>query len=447
MRAVIVLCLALGLPVAFQTGWGVTSWWALALLAATVALGDVAVVGVQLGRWRWTLSVVEAGLTVALALGGGSWTVASVLGGLLVTRAVRGQPRLKAAFTTARVGVATALAAGVATAAGGGLAGAALGMGGYFLVGHTLTSLAVSTVSRRRLGSLWRSSAPAGALDAAGNTALGLLAAYLAVQAPVGLLALVVPLTVLWSSYDQQSWRTAEARLFAELARGHERAMGRSPDVSATVVLTSAARLLGGADVEMILVAADGLVRYAGDETGNPLRTRVDPEAFDAPWVVRALGARGVTTGTQGGRPYCSALLGSYDDPLAVLIARRPRGAASFGRRELRLVQALVVQAEIWLARGHGAGAGAGAVTPPTVLEGGGERAALRDSADRLARLAQGTGDIDDIIDELHQVERSVASLLGVLATSAGPQPAPSPLPVPGPRRPATDWTTTGVLA
>jgi hypothetical protein len=36
----------------------------------------------------------------------------------------------------------------------------------------------------------------------------------------LGLLGLLVPLARLWSSYDEQTRRTAEARLFAELARG-----------------------------------------------------------------------------------------------------------------------------------------------------------------------------------------------------------------------------------
>jgi len=56
---------------------------------------------------------------------------------------------------------------------------------------------------------------------------------------------------LLWLSYDEQTARAAEARLFAELARLQEQASGRSIDVSAQVVLTAAARLFGGADVEM----------------------------------------------------------------------------------------------------------------------------------------------------------------------------------------------------
>ena len=69
----------------------------------------------------------------------------------------------------------------------------------------------------------------------------------------------------------------------------------------------------------------------------------------------------------------------------------------------------------------------------------------LRESADRLARLAESAGGVDDIVEELHLVERAVASLLGAVALAAEPdllqltQSAP-------PVRPESDWTTTGVL-
>jgi hypothetical protein len=284
--------------------------------------------------------------------------------------------------------------------------------------------------------------------------------------APLGLLGLMVPLALLWSSYDQQTRRSQEARLFAELAAGQERASARSSDTSAMVVVSAAARLFGGADVEMVLLAADGPVRYAGDETSAPRRLRVDAEVFDEPWVMRALGARGVSTGVEDGRPFCSAALGSTDSPQAVLIARRATGSAPFDRRETRLAEVLVGQAESWLsvsdlsdqvstaterveAADHTARAlgDIGAATAPALR-------VLGESADRLARLAQSQGGVDDIVEELHLVERAVASLLGAVALAADPELARmdgdlagagnlSPLPT---ARAGTDWTTTGVL-
>lgn len=452
LRITVLASVLVAAPTAVLTGWGTPSWWALPLLALAAGLSEVAVAQLQFGRQRWALSLTEVALAWALAEQGGACTVAVAVTGLAVDQLLRRPVRLKAAFNLAQLGVSTALAAAAAALAGdlGGapLVGAAAGMAVYFLVSHTLTGVAVATMTRRRLRSLWRSSAPVAAGSTAGNTALGLLVAYLTLQSPLGLLGAIVPLALIWSSYDQQNWRSAESRLFAELRRGQERAMGRSTDVSAKIVLTAAARLLGGADVEMVLVAADGPVRYAGDENGNPQRLRVDPDAFDEPWVIRALGARTVTSGVAEGRPFCSALLGSYDDPLAVLIARRPRGAGAFGRRETRLAQVLVRQAEPWLR----AEASDRAPDRAASLPSGRQRrdeiapafAALRDSADRLARLAGAGGEIDDVLDELHLVERAVASLVGATALATEPPSAPAA------GRPGadwtTDWTTTGVL-
>ena len=49
------------------------------------------------------------------------------------------------------------------------------------------------------------------ALHTAGNTSVGILAAWLSLNAPLGLLGLVVPMALLWWSYDQQTRRAAEA--------------------------------------------------------------------------------------------------------------------------------------------------------------------------------------------------------------------------------------------
>ena len=463
VRAVAVASLLAALALCLVTGWGDVPWWAPLVLGVVVGVSEVAVVHLQFGRQRWTFSLTEGALGAAWVASTGAWSVAAVLAGVAVAQSVRHQPPLKLQFNVAQFGLATAAGTAVAALLGGGIGGAIAGMGVFFVVNHTLVGVAVSLTSRRRLVSLLASSAPLSLVHTAGNSSIGLLAAFLATTAPLGLLGLLVPLALLWSSYDQQTRRTAEARLFAELARGQEQATGRSTDVSAPVVVTAAARLFGGADVEMVLLAADGPVRYAGDETGVPERRRVDPDAFDEPWVLRALGARGVATGAEDGRPWCSAVLGEPNAPLAVLRARRPRGAAGFGRRETRLAQVLVGQAESWLsvadltvrhqAASHQAAIAGqaaksigdlGAATAPSLQ-------VLRESADRLARLAEGAGGADDIVEELHLVERAVASLLGAIALAAEPdllgmagEVRRSDLPAPA--RAATDWTTTGLI-
>ena len=441
-------------------GWGDVRWWGPPLLAVVVAVAEIAVVHLQFGRQRWTFSLTEGALGAAWVLSTGAWSVAAVTVGVLVAQSLRRQPPLKLVFNAAQFALATAAGSLVAQQLGGAIPGAIAGMAAFFVLNHTVVGAAVALTSRRPLLPMLLASAPKSFLHTAGNCSIGLLASFLALTAPLGLLGLCVPLALLWSSYDQQTRRTAEVSLFAELARGQERASGRSTDVSAQVVVTAAARLFGGADIEMVLLAPDGPVRYAGDETGVPERRRVDPEAFDEPWVLRALGSRGVAIGVESGRPWCAAVLGEPDAPLAVLIARRPRDASTFGRREMRLAEVLVGQAEAWLsvaelttrhraAQQHVVDTAQhlgdlGAAASPALV-------VLRESADRLARLAEASGAVDDIVEELHLVERAVASLLGAIALAAEPDlvaltSGSRVTDRPAPTRAATDWTTTGTL-
>jgi hypothetical protein len=440
-------------------GWDQPAWWALPALAAGVGLSEWAVVSLQFGRHGWSFSLTEAVLGVAFVVHPGAWTVVSVVIGVYVAHTLHRRPRIKKQFNLAMFSCATALGSLMAGAGGGRTAGAIAGLAVFFLVNHTLVALAVSLTSRRALVPLLVTSMPLSAVHMAGNSSIGLLAAFLGTTAPLGLLGLLVPVALLWSSYDQSTRRSQEARLFAELAAGQERAAGRSSDLSAQVVVTAAARLFGGADVEMVLLAADGPVRYAGDEVSEPQRVRVDADVFDEPWVMRALGARGVLTGVEHGRPWCSAVLGDPAAPQAVIIARRPTGSAAFGRRESRLAEVLVGQADSWLsvadlseqakaAQRHADAAedaaralgDLGATTAPAL-------AVLRESANRLARLAESDGRVDDIVDELHLVERAVASLLGAIALAADPDLLGVDTEgMSAPTRPATDWTTTGVL-
>ncbi|HUR51028.1 MAG TPA: hypothetical protein VMZ11_02780 [Mycobacteriales bacterium] len=439
--------------------WGAQTWWGLPALAVAVALSEVAVVSLQFGRQTWAFSLTESVLGAAWVVHPGAWSVFGVLVGVLVAQVALKRPTIKKQFNIAMFSCATALGSLVAGATGGHTAGAIAGLAVFFLVNHTLVAMAVAATSRRPVLPLLMSSMPLSAVHMAGNSSIGLLAAFLAGAAPLGLLGLLVPLALLWSSYDQQTRRSQEARLFAELAAGQERASGRSSDVSAQVVVTAAARLFGGADVEIVLLAADGPVRYVGDELCLPQRLRVDADVFDEPWVMRALGERGIATGVDDGRPWCSAILGDPDDPQALLMARRPTGSAPFGRREIRLAEILVGQADSWLsaadlsdrarearrqaevAEGAARALGdIGAATAPSLL-------VLRESADRLARLAESDGRVDDIIDELHMVERAVASLLGAVALAADPDLVSAEEPgLPMAARPSADWTTTGVL-
>jgi hypothetical protein len=462
VRAASAVLLVLAVVAAYGAGWGSPAWYALPALALAVSLSEVAVVTLQFGRQRWALSLTEGVIAAALVLCPGGWTAVAVALGVTLAQTALRRPGLKLRYNVAQFSLGTALAALVAVRLDAGVAGVCVALLVFWLFNHSSVALVIALTTGARLSALGLTGIPMSLVHTAGNSSIGLLAAYLAVHAPLGLAGLIVPLALLWSSYEQQTRRSGEARLFAELARGQERATARSTDVSAQVVLTAAARLFGEADVEMVLLAAEGPVLWVGDADGTPRRLRVDPDAFDEPWVLRALGSRGVDSGVDEGRPWCSAVLGEPQAPLAVLIARRSAGAAPFGREETRLAQVLVVQAESWLsvsnlsekhrtaAQQAAAADGAaralgdlGAATTPALT-------VLRDSAARLAQLAEASAAVDDIVSELHLVERAVASLLGAIALAAEPElqtgrtgVTPDQL-VDGRR--ATDWTTTGVL-
>jgi hypothetical protein len=463
VRALAAASAATAVVVSLLIGWGNPPWYATPVLAVAVGAAEVAVVHLSFGRQRWTFSLTEAAIAIAFVHSPHAWTVVAVCAGVLFAQVVRHQEELKIEFNVAQFSAATALGAAFAYVVGGGVPGAIGGMGVFWLVNNVLIAMAMSIMTKQRFRTLLWASAPLASIHSVGTAGIGILAAWLAVTAPLGLLALVVPMLLLWISYDEQTARAAEAQLYAELARLQERHSGRSVDVSAQVVLTAAARLFVSDDVEMVLMGEDGPVHYSGDVEGI-VRRRVDPDALDQPWVLAALGERCAVTGTDFGRPWLSTVLGGYEAPLAVLVARRPAGSSGFGRRETMLAEVLVQQAESWLsiaelaasrdealAQAEAAEDAAralgdlGADTAPSLV-------VLRESANRLARLAatEGPAAVHEIVDELYAVERAVASLLGAIALAAetdlgrGYEVSLDEQSLP---MRSAEWTTTGVIS
>jgi hypothetical protein len=453
----------LGLALLGWTGWGSPQWWALPVLTVALALTEAASVRIVVGRQTAAFALNDAVLAVALVLGPGGWiAVALVLAYALLK--IGRLPGIKLAFNLAQNLLGGSAAVVITLAAGGGIVGACLGLATFAVVTHLLVAIPIAVSSgvsyRKVLGAI----GPVGAVQAAGNASVGLLAGWLTLHAPWGLTGLVVPVGLLWWSYQQQARRAAEARLYAELAQGQEKLAGGTIDASAQVVVTAAARLFGGAEVELLLRHPDSPIRYLGDEHGLSARLRADGDAFDAPWVLSALAGRGVRTGHEGGRPFCSGVLGDPARPLAVLIARRSSRAAAFDRAEAQLAEVLVGQAEAWLSVAdltarHEEALGRAEVygAASRVLGDLGQEtvpalAVLRESANRLSRLAiafNGPGAVDEIVVELHAVERAVASLLGAIALASDSVAADGselPMLTTGGVRGETEWTTTGCI-
>jgi hypothetical protein len=463
IRLVAVFAAAVAVAAGVFDGWGNPPGYAVPALAVAVAAAELAVVHLSFGRQRWSFSMTEAAVGAAFVYSPRGWTILSVFVGVLAAQMLRRQEPLKLAFNVAQFVAATGLGAWFAASVDGGVPGAVGGMAVFWIVNNALMLTAVVTMTGQRLRPLIWASAPFAGIHSVGATGLGILGAWLAANAPVGLFALVVPLLLLWISYDEQATRAAETALYAELARLQERATGRSVDVSAKVVLTAASRLFESPEVEMVLLAQEGPVHFSLDDSAV-MRRRVDQDALDLPWVLTALAECGTVTGVEDGRPWCAAVLGGSDTPLAVLLARRDAGRPEFGRRDVQLARVLGEQAEAWLSIAELAESRDEALAEADAADGVtralGEIGAdtepalrvLRDAANRLARLAAADGEaaVDDIVDELYAAERAVASLLGAIALAAEPDlgraMTPEDVQLAGARR-FDDWTTTGVIS
>ncbi|MFL6130323.1 MAG: hypothetical protein ACJ73E_14825 [Mycobacteriales bacterium] len=451
-----------GVLVALLTGWGDSPAWALPALAIASAITVLAAVRLTVRQQGVSFALNDAVLAVAFLLAPGGWiAVAMPLGYLLAM--TRKRPWVKVSYNAAAQFCGAGVGALLSQQVGGGVLGACLGVAAFTAVNHLGVSLPIAITSGVSYRQVLVATATIIVVQTAGNTSVGVLAGWLLTHAPLALLGLIVPIGLLWWSYQQQTRRASEAQLFAELAQGQER-VGGSVDASAHVITTATARLFGAAQVEMLLRHPDGLLRYVGDERGVSVRMRVDADALDAPWVLRALAARGIFVGWDGDRPFCSAVLGDPERPLAVLVAHRPERSAPFTRADAQLADVLVGQAESWLSVAemsarHDAAVGRaeayGAAT--RVLGDLGEEtvpalAVLRESAHRLSRLAtrfDGPDAVDEIVIELYSVERAVASLLGAIALASDGSGDPRVIPTGGPAGPArrdAEWTTTGRL-
>jgi GAF domain-containing protein len=455
--AVAALAWAAAVVAGGYAGTGRPAWWAVPALAAAVATTELAVVHVPFRKQRCTFSLTEGVIAAAYVAAPGGWVALAVGVGVLAAQCLRRQSWLKVAFNGGQFALASALGALVAGRAGGGVPAACAGLATFLVANTALVAVPISVMTGQPLLGVLRDSVSLSTLQETATSSIGVLAGWLGVHAPAGLLGLAAPVGLLLVSYDETTSRATEARLFAELAQRRERSL----DASAEVALVAAGRLLGDVAISLVAVGPTGPVRYDLGEDGVA-RCRVEPAAFDAPEVLAAL-ATGVSAGERGARPYVAAVADADEDgrPVAVLVASRAAGQPAFGRHDIALARLLVqhcgatlaearLVAERDAARGRADSASqsaralgdVGAATAPAL-------GVLRESATRLADLAGGArpGGVDHIVDELHEVERAVASLLGAVALASDPDLALPPGAF-ATEQPAAgeDWTTTGVF-
>lgn len=425
----------------------------LPLLILLLALGALLSVSLPVGRASWQVhgvDVVGAALLL-LCPGPGLWLAALGAAGLLMLGARLTSGRrwrsLEYATCSGLLQTATALDATCALryAGVGPVPAALVGILVAAFTRQTMAAAGVALTARRPLLGLLLPRLPVALLTAAGNGAVGLLGGWLLIEAPLGLAGLAVPGLLVASTYQLHFRRSAEARLFAALAIEQQRTSGRSLEQSVTVLMTIAARTLGGADVELLLSGPEGLIRYTGDESGLSQRARVDTSAFDAPWVRQVLARGGLWIYADDGRPSCAFAVGAGVTPRAVVVARRTLGGSRFTRRDAVFARALARQASPWLTP-----AAEPSVHPDPRLE------VVREIARRILGSPEPSGEAgwsSILLDEVHALERAVAALLGSAPggsippqrdrrTTPAQDPSPADSAGPGP-----EWTTTGRLS
>jgi hypothetical protein len=404
--------MAFGLPAANGQFLGCSPFF-LPVIALVLGLAALLDVSLPLGRLHWQVRGLDAAGAALLYLcpGPGLWigTLLASAGLVVAARMVRGRRwrSMEYAVSSAllQAAVASTLTCGLRYAGVPPIAAAVAGILAAAFTRHAMAASGVALTARRSLFALLLPRLPAALLTAIGNGAVGLLDGWLLVHAPLGLAGLIVPGLLVVSTYELQSRRSAEARLFAALATEQQHAAGRSLEQSVAVLMTVAARVLGGADVELLLSGPEGLVRYTGDESGVNGRMRTDPSAFDAPWVRQLLAGGAVRIAPEDGQPSCAFSVGNGRTPRAVIAARRPAGGSAFTRRDAVFARALARQAASWLSP---------SLEPTAARDPRLE--VVREIARRILRSPEPTADpqwSSSLLDEVHGLERAVAALLG----------------------------------
>jgi hypothetical protein len=434
----------------------------IALLLAVSSLLDVSL-PIGSGHWQMRGSDAAGAALLVLCPGPGLWIGAvAAAAGLMLGAKLTGRRRWRSMDYAAASAVLQAGGAAAVTSAlrYAGAAPVVAAIGGILVaafIRHAMAAAGVALTSRRPLRKLLYTRLPAALFMALGNGAVGLLVGWLTVHGPIGLAGLAVPGLLVSGTYELQARRGAEARLFAALATEQQHLAGRSLEQSVAVLMTVTARLLGGADIELLLSGPEGLVRYTGDESGVSDRRRSDPSAFDATWARQLLARGPVRVAIDDGRPSCAFTIGTGPIPRAVVMARRPLGVAGFHRRDVVIARALARQAAPWLMP-----APLQATPRDPRLE------VVREITRRILRSPEPAVDPEwssRLLDEVHALERAVAALLGSapdgvippqrdhrgesreLDDTSGRLSGSEPGIDPGSgAAPGPEWTTTGLL-
>jgi PAS domain S-box-containing protein len=261
-----------------------------------------------------TFSVTDVVWTAALMLTVPSVLLLALAGGVLLSQAIRRMPLRKVAFNVGQFVVAMWLAALVFQAMPHGgptdpatWAAAAVAMALNFVVNEALVVLVISLMEREPLGSVLGSSIGMDVLPAAGNVAIGIIAAAMWELSPVGVLVAAVPVLLSYLAYAGTLQTLRERDRMRDLYRAGQILLERletAGDFSTFLELV--ARMMDGAVAEIVILQ-DGVATIhgpTGTETSGPAgpgaaiaadfhRQRADAACWSVP-----IGAPGPTIGS-----------------------------------------------------------------------------------------------------------------------------------------------------
>ena len=214
LRLLSIVFLGGAVALADRLPWGSPGWVGLPILAIAVAVCETALISVTVARQRVTFSLTDGVVAAAFLLAPGWWSVVAVVAGLLPTLIVTRKSALKIQYNLTQYFVATMVAAMVVVRLHGGVGAALVGMVVWWFCNQVLSAIPLSIMGGERFVPMIFEDAGLHSVHAAATTSIGLLGAWLAVHAPFGLLGLLVPVLVLWMSFDEQTTKSAEATAF-----------------------------------------------------------------------------------------------------------------------------------------------------------------------------------------------------------------------------------------
>jgi PAS domain S-box-containing protein len=261
-----------------------------------------------------TFSVTDVVWTAALMLAAPSVLLLALAGGVLLSQAIRHMPVRKVAFNVGQFVVSMWVAALVFHAIPHGgptapatWAAAAAAMILNFVVNEALVVLVISLMEGERLGSVLGSSFGMDVLPAAGNIAIGIIAAAMWELSPVGIVVAAVPVLLSYLAYAGTLQTLRERDRMRDLYRAGQLLLERletAGDFSTFLELV--ARMMDGAAAEIVILR-DGVATIHGP-TGTDTTEAAAPGAAtasdfhrehdDAPCWSVPIGAPGPTIGS-----------------------------------------------------------------------------------------------------------------------------------------------------